>query len=143
MMEPDDGRRIDEHIATELSRIASRIFRQPAARELLHVSGPRPGSPNVPQASAVHAVATVQRASVVDENGPGDLRFSQVRSNKRRTLEGHDRDPYPQILERLFLLLQLQQVPAAGESPKVPVKDQQEPLSPIVADPVHAPFSVR
>jgi mercuric reductase len=28
-----------------------------------------------------------------------------------------------------LLLLQLQQVPAAGESPKVPVKDQQEPMA--------------
>jgi hypothetical protein len=42
-----------------------------------------------------------------------------------------------------LLLLQLQQVPAAGESPKVPVKHEQEPLSPIVAEPVHASFSVR
>jgi hypothetical protein len=40
------------------------------------------------------------------------------------------------------VLLQLQQVPAAGESPKVPVKDQEEPMSPIVAEPVHTPFSV-
>ena len=42
-----------------------------------------------------------------------------------------------------MLLLQLQQVPAAGESTKVPVKDQQQPMSPIVAEPMGAPFRVR
>jgi hypothetical protein len=41
------------------------------------------------------------------------------------------------------LLLQLQQVPAAGESTKVPVKDQQQPMSSIVAEPMGAPFRVR
>jgi len=37
-----------------------------------------------------------------------------------------------------LLLLQLQQVPAAGESPKVPVKDQQEPMARIVGELVRA-----
>jgi hypothetical protein len=42
-----------------------------------------------------------------------------------------------------LLLLQLQQVPAAGESTKMPVKNEQEPVSPIVAEPVRAPVGVR
>ena len=141
MMEPHDARRIDENIATELSRVGAGVFRQPAARKLFHVRQPRPASPNVPQASPVHTVAAVQRAVVVDENGPGDVRFRKVRANERRGLERHHRDPYPQILERPFVLLQLQQVPAAGESPKVPVKHQQKPFTLIVGQAVY--MSVR
>lgn len=90
-----------------------------------------------------HAVAAVQRAIVIDEYGPAEFHFSKIRAHLRRSLEGHDCDLYSQIPERLLLLLQLQQVPAAGESTKVPVKDQQEPVSPIVAEPMRAPFSVR
>jgi hypothetical protein len=41
-----------------------------------------------------------------------------------------------------LVLLQLQQVPAAGESPEVPVKDEQEPMALIVTEPVHASVSV-
>ena len=136
MMEPHDARRIDENIAPELSRVGAGVFRQPAARELSHVRQPRPGSPNVPQPSAVHPVAAVQRAVVVDENGPGDFRVRKVRANERRGLERHHRDPYSQILKRPFVLLQLQQMPAAGESPKMPVKDQQEPVTLIVGQAV-------
>jgi hypothetical protein len=142
-MEPHDPCRIDENIATELSRIGTRVFRQAAARELLEVGDPRPGSPDVPKTSPVHAVATVQRAIAVDEYRPAEFHFCHVRSGERRRLERHDRDLYSQIPERLLLLLQLQQVPTAGESTKVPVKDQQEPVSPIVAEPMRAPFSVR
>jgi len=143
MVEPHDARRIDEHIAPELSRVGAGVFRQPATRELFHVRQPRPASPDVPQASPVHAVAAVQRAVVVDEHGPGDFRFREVRANERRGLERHHRDPNSQLLERSLVLLQLQQVPAAGESPKVPVKHQQEPMAPIVGEAVRAPLGIR
>jgi len=143
MMEPDDACRIDEDVATELSRVAARVLRQSTARELLHIGDPRPPAPDVPEAPAVHTVAAVLRSILVDEHGPAELHFGQVRTDLRGSLERHDRDLYSQIPERLLLLLQLQQVPAAGESPKVPVKDQQEPMSPIVAEPVRASLCVQ
>ena len=136
MMEPHDALRIDENVATELSRVGAGVSRQVAARELFHVRQPCPGSPNVTQASLVHAVAAVQRAVVVDENRPGDFRFCKVRANERRGLEGHHGNPYRQIPERPFVLLQLQQVPAAGESPKVAVKHQQKPFASVVGQTV-------
>ena len=80
---------------------------------------------------------------VIDEHGPAEFHFGKVRAHLRRSLEGHNRDLYSQIPERLLLLLQLQQVPAAGESTKVPVKDQQQPMSPIVAEPVSASLCVK
>ena len=116
MMKADDTRPIDEHIAAELSRIAARVFGQPAACEFLHVGDPRFASKDVPEASLVHAVTAVQRAIAVDEHRPGDFRVGEVRSRRRRSLERHDRDLYSQFPERLLVLLQLQQVPAAGES---------------------------
>ncbi len=143
MMEPHDARGIDENIATELSRVSARVFQPPAARELFQVRQPRSASPNVPQPSQVHAVAAVQRAVAVDENGPGNVRIRKVRANKRRGLEGDHRDAYRQFAERLLLLLQLQQVPPAGKSPQVPVKDQQQPVTLIVAEAVYTPVRIR
>jgi hypothetical protein len=136
MMEPYDASRIDENIAPELLRVAGGVFRQPAAREFFHIRKPRPGSPNVAKPSPVHPVAAVQCAVLINENGPGDVRVRKVRANERRGLERHDRDPYLQILERLLVLLQLQQMPTAGESPKVPVKYQQKPVALIVGQAV-------
>ena len=143
MMEPHDARGIDEHIATELSRVGARVFRQPATRELSQVRQPRSASPDVPQPSPVHAVAAVQRAVAVDENRPGNVCVRQVRAHERRGFECDHRDADRQILERLLVLLQLQQVPAARESSQVPVKDQQEPIALVVAEPVCAPVRIR
>ena len=142
-MKPDDARRIDENITAKLSRVAARVLRQPTARELFHVRDPRPAAPDVPHASTLHAVTAVQHPIPIDKNGPGDLRVRHVRARERCRFERDHADSYPEFLELLLVLLQLQQVPAAGESPKVPVKDQQEPVSAIVAKPVDAPFSVR
>ena len=98
MMEADDARRIDQNVATELSRVASGIFRQPAARELLHVRDPRPRSPDVPHVSPVHAVAAVQRAIVIDQNGERDLEFRQgtrARTEWSRTSRPRPVSPTP------------------------------------------------
>lgn len=47
------------------------------------------------------------------------------------------------MLELPFVLLQLQQVPPAGESTEVAMEDQQEPTTPVVGEPVCAPVGVR
>lgn len=142
IVESHSARRIDEDIAAELSRVRAGVSRQPAVREFFRISQPRPGSPDVPQMSPVHAVAAVQRAVVVDENGPGDLRFRDVCTNERRALERHHDNPRPEILECPFVLLQLQQVPAAGESTEVPMEHQQEPMTLVIGEAVCAPLGI-
>jgi hypothetical protein len=90
----------------------------------------------------MHAVTAVQHAILIDKYGPLDVGVRHVRPSERCGFERHHRDSYAQLVERSLVLLQLQQVPAAGESPEVAVKDQQEPMAPIVAEPVRTPFSV-
>ena len=40
------------------------------------------------------------------------------------------------------MLLQLQQVPAAGQSTEVPVKHQQQPMTAVVPQSVRAPLGI-
>lgn len=90
----------------------------------------------------MHPVVAVQRTLTINENGPCDFGFRDVGPNKRRCLERHHHNPRPQILERPFVLLQLQQVPAAGESTEVPMKHQQEPMPLVIGEAVYAPFGI-
>jgi hypothetical protein len=43
----------------------------------------------------------------------------------RASLERHDDDTGVELLKRVFVLLQLQQMPAARQSPEVPMEHQQ------------------
>ena len=142
MAESYDPRRIDEDIAAELTRVAAGVSREPAPREFLRVGQPCPETPDVAQPSLVHAIPSVQRAVAVDENGPGHLRVRDVRANGRRGFKRHYHGLYPQVLELVLVLLQLQQVPSAGESTKVPVKHQQEPVALVIGEAVRASLDI-
>ena len=143
VMQSHDSRRIDEDVAAKLSSIRTGVFRQPAPCQLFRVGPPGPQSPDVPQLSPVHAVMTVQRAVVVDENGPGDVHFADVRPNERAAFKRHHHDIDLQLLERPFVLLQLQQVPAAGQSTKVAMKHQQEPMILEIGEAMNAALGIR
>lgn len=142
IVESHGARRIDEDIAAELSRVRAGVSRQPAARELFRIGPPGPGSPDVPQLSPMHTVVAVQRTVTIDENGPCDLGLRDVCTNEGRGLERDHHNPRPQIIELRFVLLQLQQVPAAGESTEVPMKHQQEPMTLVIGEAVCAPLGI-
>lgn len=142
VVESHDAHRIDEDIATELSRIPSRVPGKPAARELLRVGPPGPGSPDVPQISPMHPVVTVERAVAVDEDRPRDLRLRDVCASEGRGLERHHYDAGCQVLQRPLVLLQLQQVPTAGQSTEMPVKHDEEPMTPVIGEAVYASLRV-
>ena len=132
-----DAGRIDEHIAAQLSRVAAGVSRQPAACDLLRIDQPGPNAPDIAQPSFVHPVAAIQNAAVVDEHGPADVGLLDVRGSEWRGFERHHHDAYRQIRKRLFVLLQLQQVPAARKSAQVAMEYEQEPLTPIVGESVY------
>ena len=142
MLQSHDACRIDENIAAELSRIRARVPRSPAARKLFPVGPPGSRSPDVPQMAPMHPVVAVQRAVAVAENGPRDLCFRHVCTHEQRGLERHRHNPRPQLLERPFVLLQLQQMPPAGESTEVPMKHQQKPTTLVVGEAMAAPFGI-
>jgi len=143
MVESHRARGIDEDIAAELSWVPAGVSRQPAVRELFGVGQPGSGSQDVPQLSPMHPVVAVKPTVTIDENGPCRLRFRDVCADERRCLERHYYDPHPQRLERRFVLLQLQQVPAAGKSTEVPMEDEQEPLILVIGEAVNAPLRIR
>ena len=143
MVEPDEAGWVDEHIATALCRVGMRASGQLAARQLLRVGPPGARPPQIPQARVVHAVGVVQGPIAVNEDWPRDLHVLDVRPHEPCGLEGHHRNSCSQLVEGLLVLLQLQQVPAAGQSTEVSMKHEQQPRILIVFETMHAARSIR
>ena len=126
MKETDPARRIDEDIAAELTRIAVAISgsRHSSPEQLLRVRPPRARTPDVLLLAVEHAVPSIERPRLVDENGPPKARVVRVRAGLWASLERHDDDAGVEFQKRPFVLLQLQQMPAARQSAQVPMEDQ-------------------
>ena len=97
----------------------------------------------MPLLTAEHAVPPVERPRLVDENGPPKARIVRVRAGLEATLERDHDDVGIELLERPFVLLQLQQMPAARQSTQVPMEDQQQPVPAVVFEVVESAFPVR
>lgn len=142
-MESHDAGWIDENVTAKLARVGAGVSRQAAASKFLRVGQPGPDPPDISETPPIHAVGTVQRAVLVEENRPGDSCVGDVGANGRRGLERDHGDPDSQFLEFPLMLLQLQQVPAAGQSTQVAVEHQQEPLTLIIGQTACASLGVR
>ena len=79
------------------------------------------------QRRALHTVGLIESPLVIYKHGPAEFCFGEVVAHSLLRLERHDDDADPEILQGLMRLLQLQQVSAAGKSPQVAVKNQQQP----------------
>ena len=77
----------------------------------------------MPPLAAEHAVPLVERPRLIDENGPPNTRSDCVRAGLRPALERHYDDADVEFLKHRFVLLQLQQMPAARQSAQMPVED--------------------
>jgi hypothetical protein len=61
----------------------------------------------------------------------------------RSRLERHDHHPEGQPLDLVFVLSQLRQVLAAGQSVQVPVEDHQQPATPILLESMDRALRIR
>lgn len=145
MKKPYRAQRIDEDIAAELTRIAVEVGGswRSSSEQLLRVGPPRAWTPDVPPLAAEHAVPAIERPRLVDENRPPEARLVRVRAGPRTALERHHDDAGIEFLKRPFVLLQLQQMPAARQSTQVPMEDQQQPVSAVVFEVVETAFRIR
>jgi hypothetical protein len=85
----------------------------------------------------------IQRAFVIAQNGPGKPEAGPIRPALRSRFERHHDHAYVQIVERALMLLQLQQVPTAGQSTKVAVEHEQQPHAGVIRQPVKASIGIR
>jgi len=143
--QPDRARRIDEDIAPELTRITLEVGSsgRSSPDELFRVGPPRGQTPDVPRLAAEHPVPSIERPRLVHENRPPDARLVRVRAGPWAPLERHYDDAGVQFLKRSFVLLQLQQMPAARQSTEMPMEDQQQPVPAVVFEAVEATFRIR
>ena len=69
--------------------------------------------------------------------------FAHVRASQWAAFERHDDNTGVELLKRPFVLLQLQQMPAARQSTQVPMEDQQQPMPAVVPQLVKTARHVR
>ncbi len=132
MMEPHDSRGVYENISPSLADVPFRLFGRAAACELFEVSPPCAWSPYIPEAGFQHAVCPVKLACRIDQKGPAKARIFDIGPGKKSSFKSDYYNLYIAPVEFVFELLQLQQVPPAGQSSQVPMKDHQKPRVTII-----------
>ena len=143
MMEPYDPSRVDENVAPSLADISFRLPGETTKAKLLKVSPPCTWSPGVPKGSFEHVIVLVQFTSGIDQERPAKACVLGIALGEKPGFEGHDHNLHIQAFYLGFILLQLQQMPSAGQSPQVPVKDHQKPRAPIIIEAVSLSPGVR
>jgi len=141
--ESDDTGGVDQDIASCLMRIGVRSPRKVAPQDLAEVEGDGGRLGQLPPRQPSQAVGFVESPVRVRQHWPGRSRFGRIGARRRFAFKRHDTDTDPQLAQQAFSLLQLQQVPAAGESPKVAMQDKQQPFAPVVFQAVLPPVTTR
>ena len=127
MGEPDSTRGIDQHVAPLLKGVSHGPSGKMAPKRFFQISQPGRWPQKMSQRRVLHTVGLIESPLVIYKHGPAEFGFGEVVAHSLLRLERHDDDADPEILQGLMRLLQLQQVSAAGKSPQVAVKNQQQP----------------
>jgi hypothetical protein len=90
----------------------------------------------------MHPIRLVKGSARVDQKRPWELRITDIRHGQRSGIEG-DHAHFDIPLDKLWTVLsQLRQMLSARQSPEMPVKNQQQPVAPVVFQPVRVPLRV-
>lgn len=137
MLEPDQTVGIDQHVASLLPGVGARQAGKPPESGLTKVGAEGRRPPQVPEPGLPHRVGVIEAALGVDEQRPAQPGLGHVRTSRGRILERHGQRLHPEPRKILLRLLQLQQMPPAGQSEQVPVEHQQQPPAAVSVEPVH------
>jgi len=136
------SRWIHDNVATQLVDVARRAPRPMASRDQPGVRPPGRGPPDRRPPATAHPVGAVEDTPPVDQQGPPETRLARVLFGPLPRLEGYDHDPQAQPFRFLFVPPQLRQVLPAGQSAEVSVEDHQEPVAPVVLEPMDGAHGV-
>ena len=89
-----------------------------------------------------HTVSGINLSRLVHQQRPRQIRFTDVQACQQTGLERDDGDLDPQSLNLVFFLPQLRQMLAAGESAEMSMKDQEQPVSGVLFQPVNRSLRV-
>ncbi len=133
MMQTHDAGRVDEYIAAALVDIVvGWFFRQLPLTNFLQVGTPATRPPQIPEGCFEHAVTAIELSVVIDQQWPLQPGLRHVLSREEIILERHYGNRDITASKRVFLLAQLREMPAAGESAEVAMEDQQQPAAAII-----------
>jgi len=136
MMQGHASGGVNENVSPQLANIASGALRPVASTDQLEVRPPRGGPPDRRPSTAAHPIGTIEDPPLVNQQGPSKTRLAHVFFRTSRSLERHDDDLEPQLLDVVLVPSQLRQVLPAGQSAEVSVEDHQQPVAPVVAQPM-------
>lgn len=140
--EAHDATRIDQHVAAELQDVGIGSCRDAAPCELFEICPPRLWPPDIPESSRQHTVGAIHLPGFVQEHGPRELHLVGVHPGLGGRLERDDHRADVPPFQLAPTTLQLQQVPAAGESTEMAMEDHQQPATSIMLERVQAPPDV-
>ena len=129
MMEPDNPRRIDEHVAAALGDIAMGWLELLAVQKGLEIGPPGLRAPDIPERGRQHAIGPIEFALFIHKDRPDQTGVGDVLPGEKPGLEGDHDDAHVAPGEFRFLFPQLREVRSAGKSPKVAVEDQEQPVA--------------
>jgi hypothetical protein len=131
-MKPDNANRVDQDITAALADIAGRFFRQLAVQYLFQVSPPGLWTPNIPETSGQHPIGPVKFPVLINQDRPWQFGLFYILAGEIAGLKGNDHNLDPESRKTFFMVPQLRQVSPARQSPKVPMKNHQQPGTVIV-----------
>jgi len=141
-MQTHDAGRVDQYVTATLIDIAFGFMQRLTFAQRSQVDPPAFRPPDIPKRCREHPVATIDIPAGIDQQWPGQPGLLDVLTRKKIVFERYDRDADVGAVELVFLLAQLRKMPPAGESTEVAVKDQQQPVPPVIFKPVGVPGTV-
>jgi len=142
MMQGHASGGVNENVSPQLANIASGALRPVASTDQLEVRPPRGGPPDRRPSTAAHPIGTIEDPPLVNQQGPSKTRLAHVFFRTSRSLERHDDDLEPQLLDVVLVPSQLRQVLTAGQSPEMAMKDHQQPAAAKLLEPMNRTDSV-
>lgn len=142
MMQADHAGRVDEHVTAALGNIAVRLLQLLAVQNSFQIGPPGFRPPDIPEGSGEHPVATVEFPFFIDQQRPDKAGIFGILPGQKARLKGDHRDCNAKFRQFRFVLPQLREMDAAGQSAEVAVKNQQQPGTLIIGEMMHLPLRV-
>ena len=123
-MQANNSIGIDQNIAAQLVKIPAAALKTSSLHEKFRINHPRSRSIDIPPAAAFHSISHIQGAGLIDKHRPRQIGLANVGLRRGTEFKSDDNYLYSRICKFFFVLTQLRQVFASGQSREVAVKDE-------------------
>ena len=127
MMQADHAARIDEHVPAALGDIALRAVQLLTGDDGFPIGQPGFHPPDIPEGSSEHPVTPVKLPAFIDQERPDKAGLLEILPGQKARFKGDHGDLDGKFRQLCFVLPQLREMRAAGQSAEVAVKNQKQP----------------